>query len=280
VPDRLTRPGGAAFVGALLVVAGCAGHSATVGPGDASDDVGSSLLTPVDATAAWLADVGAGPADAGYVDAGAVDAPPLDARLGSDRFVTHVVSFTQGTCAGFGAASLPGVVYGPPEGAGTRAGSLDVVSLGGGGSIVVSFGANAIVDGPGPDFIVFENPFFYGSDLRYAEPGEVAVSEDGMNWTAFPCTDTTQDEPDGGWGATRCAGINPVLSNSVNGISPFDVAKAGGDAYDLAELGLTRATYVRIRNVVASEACPDAGPKPDMNGFDLDAVAIVNAAIP
>ncbi len=265
---------------ASLLVACSAGPTRVTG--DAGRD-GGFLLVPIDAS--FVPPVEAG--DGGYLDVTApVDAPSIDARLASTRFVTEVLQFTQGTCAGFGASSLPAIVCGPPEGAGLYAGSLDVVSLGGGGSIVVGFGGNAIVDGPGPDFIVFENPFFYGQGKRYAEPGEVAVSDDGVTWTAFPCTDTTQDPPDGGWGTTRCAGINPVLSSTTSGVSPFDVANAGGDAYDLAELGVAHARYVRIRNIVASEWCPapdagvDGGLVPTMNGFDLDAIAIVNAANP
>ena len=52
-----------------------------------------------------------------------------------------------------------------------------------------SFAPNAIVDGPGPDFIVFENPFASAgssTDL-FAEPGEVSVSDDGTTWQTFPC---------------------------------------------------------------------------------------------
>ena len=57
--------------------------------------------------------------------------------IAADRFVTGVVSFTPGDCAGFGATELPGIVEGPPVGAGTSAGSTDVVSLGVGGSVVL-----------------------------------------------------------------------------------------------------------------------------------------------
>jgi hypothetical protein len=212
-----------------------------------------------------------GPA-ACHADASARDAPP-------SRFVTEVVSFHQGTCAGYGADSLPCVVEGPPVGLGDTEGSTDVVSLGGGGSIVVGFAPNAIVDGPGVDFVVFENAFFYGDGERYAEPGEVAVSDDGVHWTAFPCTDTTQAEPDGGWGSTQCGGINPVYSNPDNDISPFDLEHAGGDQYDLADIGVKHARYVRIRSIVASEPCPDSGTRSIKNGFDLDAIAIINAEL-
>jgi hypothetical protein len=203
--------------------------------------------------------------DGGYLipDAGVVPA---------DRFITQLVSVSYGTCAGYGQALLPGVIEGPPIGAGASAGSTDVLSLGGGGTIVVSFGANAIVDGPGPDFIVFENAFDTGTSV-YAEPGEVSVSDDGVTWQTYPCTATMGDPPYG-----SCAGWHPVFSNPDNGISPFDVAHAGGDAFDLKDLGVTHAKFVRIVDKT-NEDCPDAGHV-IANGFDLDAIAIVNAQNP
>jgi hypothetical protein len=148
-----------------------------------------------------------------------------------------------------------------------------VVSLGEGGEIVVGFEPDMIVDGPGVDFIVFENPFYIsGTDGGiFAEPGEVSVSEDLVHWSTFSCTDTTQAPPYG-----LCAGVNPVISNpNVNSISPFDVENAGGDAFDLATIGVKEAKYVRIRNIVTSEDCAEMSPK---DGFDLDAIAIVNAS--
>jgi hypothetical protein len=195
------------------------------------------------------------------------------AVLAADRFVTGVVSFTPGPCSGFGADAMPGIVEGPPKGGGASMGSLDVVSLGVGGEIVLSFAPNAIVDGPGPDFIVFENPFDVGGNPMkpYAEPGEVSVSDDGSTWSTYPCTATSY--PYG-----SCAGWHPVYSAPGNGISPVDPATAGGDAFDLADLGVTHARFVRIRDV-SGEVCPDAGG-PNSDGFDLDAISIVNAEMP
>ena len=230
-------------------------------------------------------DAGFGPP--AYVDAGSLDAAwerteggfllPDGGVIPSDRFITKVVSFRRGPCSGFGLDQMPGIVLGPPVGGGSEMGSTDVFSLGNGGEITVSFEPNAIVDGPGVDFIVFENPFFIGgnpSDI-YAEPGEVSVSEDGVHWTSFGCTDATQNPPYG-----LCAGWHPVYSNPANGISPLDPTAAGGDGYDLSEVGVARARYVRIVDKVMSEACPESGARPDTNGFDLDAIAIVHAELP
>lgn len=213
------------------------------------------------------AGTGPKPIDGGYPYDGGVLAP--------DRFVTGVVAFEPGSCGGFGSDALPDVVLGPPVGGGAESGSLDVVSLGGGGSITLTFGPNAVVDGPGPDFIVFENAFTTNVNdpsTVYAEPGEVSVSDDGNTWTTFPCTATAY--PYG-----SCAGWHWVTSSPDNGVSPVDPAAAGGDAFDLHDLGVTHARFVRIVDKT-NEDCPGSPPKPNKNGFDLDAISIVNAETP
>ena len=186
----------------------------------------------------------------------------------SSRFATEVLSFTPGPGPNFGQDDLPEVVLGPPKGAGAINGSLDVVTLGNGGSITLGFEPSWIVDGPGPDLIVFENAFYVNGnpDTPYAELASVEVSEDGKRFEAFPCTAT--EAPYG-----SCAGWHPVYANSdTNTIDPTDPAVAGGDAFDLADLGVAQARYVRITDRIDL-----AG----VNGlFDLDAVSIVNADCP
>jgi hypothetical protein len=140
--------------------------------------------------------------------------------LPAARFAQRVVSVTPGDCAGFGLASMPDVVLGPPEGSGDTQGSLDVLSLGKGGAIVLSFEENPIVDGPGADFVVFENAFFAGGDPSrpFVELATVSVSEDGVSFVEFPCTKSASEPPPYG----ACAGWRPVRSSSANGVSPFD----------------------------------------------------------
>ncbi len=254
-----------AVVAAAAGALGC-GSTETL-PQDAGPEIGQGFGPPLPYVDAGSPDATWKMTDGGYVvpEAGVVPA---------DRFITHVVSFKRGPCSGFGLEEYPGNIEGPPKGGGTRAGSLDVVSLGNGGEITVSFAPNAIVDGPGPDFIVFENPFYYGDPRRlYAEPAEVSVSEDGAAWHTYPCTQTTQDPPYG-----QCAGVHPVFSSPDSGISPFNAKHAGGDAYDLADLGVSKARFVRIVDKVI-EPCPD-GSGENTNGFDLDAIAVVNAEYP
>jgi hypothetical protein len=153
-------------------------------------------------------------------------------------------------------------VLGPPKGTGSAQGSTtDVASLGNGGSITLAFDENAIVDGQGADFIVFENAFNVSGNPNnpYAELGTVAVSNDGTTWTSFPCTATAYPY-DG------CAGWHPVYANAdTNTIDPTDPTVAGGDAFDLAAIGASTARFVRITDRADLATI-----------FDLDAVAIVH----
>jgi hypothetical protein len=183
-------------------------------------------------------------------------------------YASYVVSFEPGDGAGFGQGNLPEIVLGPPVGKGNEAGSLDVLSLGRGGSITLGFEHHAIADLDGPDLVVFENPFWPGGDASavFAEPGEVSVSEDGETWLTFACDHEGDGEPkfDG------CAGVTPTLAYDSSTEAPLDVGVTGGDAFDLAELGLESANFVRIRDVSGAGDAPTAG-------FDLDAVGIVGS---
>ena len=197
---------------------------------------------------------GSGPGDSGVSDAAGPVCP--------SRFATSVVSFSPGPGSMFGQAALPGIVLGPPKGAGALAGSLDVVKLGKGGTITLGFAPSVIIDGPGPDFIVFANPFDIGGDPRkpFVELSTVAVSNDGQTFQSFPCTATSY--PYG-----SCAGWHPVYANpDKNKIDPTDPAVSGGDDFDLADLGLNEARYVRITDRVDLATISD-----------LDAVSIVHA---
>lgn len=189
-------------------------------------------------------------------------------HLCSSRFATAVEAFDAGPGPDFGQAALPQVVLGPPKGAGAVNGSLDVASLGNGGSITLGFAPSSIFDGPGPDFIVFENAFYAGGDpeMPFAELATVEVSEDGEHFQAFPCTAT--EAPYG-----ACAGWHPVYANAdTNQTDATDPEVAGGDAFDLGDLGIAHAKFVRIT---------DRQDLTGLNGaFDLDAVSIVNADCP
>ncbi|MFV8749257.1 cell surface protein [Nannocystaceae bacterium ST9] len=178
----------------------------------------------------------------------------------SDPFADEVVAFEPAEGSYFGHERMPEVVLGGPGG------SLDVASLGCEGEIVVRFDEPGIVDGPGVDLIVFENPFAES----FPEPGEVSVSEDGETWWVFAC------DPESGQG---CAGVTPTgaLGN------PTDPDRAGGDGFDLATLaeGPAQVWFVRVRDRSREHWQPlgmnwcDPG-QAGSGGFDLDALAAVH----
>ncbi len=136
-----------------------------------------------------------------------------------------------------------------------------MLSLGCGGSIVLAFDDIGLLDGEGVDLLVFENAF-----SGFVELGRVAVSDDGETWAEWDC-----DTGDAEGGYPGCAGVAPVYASSTNGIDATDPEVAGGDAFDLADVGLKRARYVRITDAGTSDCQGTTG------GFDLDAVAVVNS---
>jgi len=148
-------------------------------------------------------------------------------------WATTVISFEPGLEAGFGQDGLPVVVLGTPQGGNPESGTMDVVSLGHEGEITLAFDG-PIVDGPGPDLIVFENVFFLNNthDAVFAEPAEVAVSLDGQIWHTFPCTES----PEGVW--TGCAGLNPQASSASEWTLPLEPSLTGGDLFDLDAVAL------------------------------------------
>lgn len=189
----------------------------------------------------------------------------LGAAPGSwaDPFADAVVSFTPGPFAGFGAQDMPDIVLGPPRGGGASGGSMHVVSLGERGEIVLRFDDIAAIDGPGPDLLIFENAF-----VGWPETGEVAVSDDGVDWLPFPCEATNAAD-----GFPGCAGVAAVHAHDDKpDIDPTDPTVAGGDTFDLAAVGATTARFVRIRDTGTNDYAGNTG------GFDLDAVALIHGA--
>lgn len=194
---------------------------------------------------------------------------PVDSGGGVDDlpYAREVVSFTPGEGAGFGSANFPDIVLGPPKGRGVASGSLDVLSLGAGGEIVLGFGDKEIIDGEGIDFIVFENAFWDGAnpDEVYAELGVVSVSLDGEEWHEFPCEYSPEDPPP----YPGCAGWSPVERFNAEDLEVLDIEITGGDGFDLADIGLERARYIKIRDLWGLGDAPS-------RGFDLDALGLVN----
>lgn len=228
-------------------------------------DTGSVGDDPQDTAAPNEEDTGM---DTGFdPDTGASPADPYipDWPEGTDPFADAVVEFTPGPDAGFGSDEFPEVVLGPPQGSGGGAGSLDVLSLGELGSITLEMTDLEIIDGPGPDLLVFENPF-----PGWLETGVVEASLDGIDWYAWPCS---AEDADGDF--PGCAGTAAVYATADFWVDPTDPVAAGGDAFDLADLGLPAARFVRIS---------DSGYNfmrygGTTGGFDLDAIAAANWAV-
>lgn len=195
----------------------------------------------------------------------------------------------------FGAGLLPGIVLGPPGDSLAFQGALTVASFGFGGRATLGFDDILIEDRPGPDFIVFENAFFRlplpaspRDDFEiFAEPATVEVSADGEQWLAFPydaqaLADVGGDDLDkaGYLSLTGLAGLTPTLTGNwtePNDPAVFDpagtggISGAGGDAFDLADVGLSEARFVRI-----TDADTQAGFPGTAEGFDLDAVVVLH----
>ncbi len=196
-----------------------------------------------------------------------------------------VVAFTPGEAAGFGADSMPDVVLSVPHGAGDTEGSLDVLSLGVGGAITLYFKDDIIVDGPGPDFTVFENPFFIAGDSldRYIEAAIVEVSRDGEEYYRFPFDFRPEAGPPGNpHRYVGLAGVEPVYSNDGYP-DPTDPGVSGGDHFDLGQVGLPNASYIRIIDTGSNTRDEDGDlvtdnglDLPPQAGFDLDAACRVN----
>jgi hypothetical protein len=203
---------------------------------------------------------------------------PFGAGAVGLRFADAVVAFSQGpnedpALGAFPPLGDPAAALGVADGA--------LVTLGGGGSITVSF-LDPIADAPGVDLRVYENPLVlpdFGGN--YVDLGFVEVSSNGTDFARFPATSQVT-EPTGAFGL-----IDPALVSGFAGVNPFDV-------FDLSDLlGLPAVTsgavdlgairFVRIVDVVGDGGTPDSlgnpiyDPYPSQGnaGVDLDAIAAV-----
>ncbi|MGB9702687.1 MAG: hypothetical protein ACPL1A_08165 [Candidatus Kapaibacteriota bacterium] len=138
----------------------------------------------------------------------------------------------------------------------------EILSLGLSGEITVSFKNYWVYDGPGDDFIVFENAFVNPINNKvFAEPAVVSVSEDGINFIEFPYNLEN---------LKGCAGTNPTDGKA----DPFSPEVSGGNAFDLATIGLTKIKYIKIKDLTDSILADPNHQFYDatLSGFDLDAI--------
>lgn len=139
--------------------------------------------------------------------------------------------------------------YGDPEraingvrGSGCCAGGTDVFALGQDDGVDdwVELGwSGVVVDGDGPDLVVFENAFEHDGGV-FVEPAIVQVRAAEGDWATFPYDYVAHDEtvhsadPDDWQGF---AGLRPVFLHAEDyPVDPSDTSLAGGDPFDLADL--------------------------------------------
>jgi hypothetical protein len=158
----------------------------------------------------------------------------------------------------------------------------NVISLGDGGTAVLQF-AQAISNGIGPDFAVFENAF----DDLFLELAFVEVSSDGQNYFRFPAHSLTQTITQvGGFGQLQTTQINNLAGKYRGGYgTPFDLE----ELKNTAGLDVMHITHIRVIDVVgsindayarfdtANNKINDPFPTPfPSGGFDLDAVGVMH----
>ena len=173
---------------------------------------------------------------------------------------------------------IPSFATGHAEGT-----SVDVVSLGDGGSIVLGFNY-PIMNGSGPDFAVFENGF----DDVFLEFAHVEVSTDGETFVRIPSVCLVQDTlQTSGFGSSNTELVHNLAGKFRQGYgTPFDLE----DIVDSAGINLDSINYVKLIDVVGSiqgvyssydaEGHVINDPFPtafESGGFDLDAVGVIHA---
>ena len=160
--------------------------------------------------------------------------------------------------------------------------SMEAVSLGDGGSALLTF-ERPIRNGEGPDFVVFENDNI-GTFLELAF---VEVSSDGEHFVRFPATSLTPtDEQVGSFGSVDPTFINNLAGKFRIGYGvPFDLEELA----DSANIDLDSIVYVRVIDVIGTidpqYASYDAfghivnDPWPTnfaSSGFDLSGVGVIH----
>ncbi len=264
---------------------GSDGGNGDPSPGD--DEVGAGDTAPDGALDPDPETPGDAPPDPSEEDARETVSPdPAPATAGT------VVDAPGNTGSGFQDASRAanGV-----RGGGQNAGGMDVFSLGYQEGVdnylVLSWGGATVHNGPGADFVVFENGFEVGagSGSFFLDQIVVMLSRDGVTFVPFPHDYVAEDEtkyqskPEAWQGF---GGRYPVKYNvDSNPVDPFDHEAAGGDPFDLDGMPLDggegqaiREKGFRYLKLVAAPTVlnPDTGAAfvrdPASNGADIDGV--------
>ncbi|WNB76206.1 VPLPA-CTERM sorting domain-containing protein [Methylomonas koyamae] len=153
--------------------------------------------------------------------------------------------------------------------------SFDIVSLGNGGQITLTFD-NPIMNGAGYDFAIFENSF---SDT-FLELAFVEVSSNGNDFFRFANYSYTPSAV-GAFGAVDPTNLYGYAGKYKQGFgTPFDLTELTG----ITGLDLDNINYVRLIDVLGNGSENDAlGNKiydpyktVQSAGFDLDAIGVLH----
>ena len=161
-------------------------------------------------------------------------------------------------------------------GKGDDMGSLDVFVVGEGNYVVFEWKGKKVVNSKGDDIKVFENGFYIaGTKNRMAlDLGTVEVSKDGENWISFPVSYDETQFKNSNIGKTGFVGTTPVYLNMESSnemINDPSLEEAGGDGFDLSEIGLEEGDYIKYVKVIdGGSAYPDG--QIASNGIDIDGV--------
>lgn len=249
----------------------------------------------------------AGPYSAARNDAANPHDPPLPAFVGPDgdgfrtesnrlnplfvAWVSRVVDYAPGP--GVDAAWTDTALVEGPATADqfdiASLGELDAAALDAGtppGRITVAFPFD-LVDGPGPDFAVFENGFAGFMELAFVE-----VSTDGATFARFPAASLTASPvppytPFDPTNVFNLAGKHHHNNDEGWG-TPFDLAQlAALPAVTNGAVDLARVRFVRLVDIPGRGDFRDASGRPvydpwptfGSGGFDLEAIGIIQARV-
>lgn len=158
----------------------------------------------------------------------------------------------------------------------------EVVSLGDGGSAIVTFN-RPITNGLGPDFAIFENGFLD----HYIELAFVEVSSNGIDYVRFPAISEEQDTLQiDNFNFSDCRYFyNFAGKYRANYGTPFDLE----ELIDSTNLDVNNITHIKLIDVVGSidplygsydsqgNIINDTYPTPfPSGGFDLDGIGVIN----
>lgn len=159
--------------------------------------------------------------------------------------------------------------------------TFDIVSLGRGGSITLTFD-NPISNGAGDDFAIFENSF----SNNFLELAWVEVSSNGSDFSRFPGASLTPSVVGPFSSTMDPTNITGLAGKYRAGFgTPFDLESLLGSA----NLDINNITHLRIVDIIGDGSTvdnlsPPVGPNPIYDpyptsgsaGFDLESVAVMH----